>query len=83
MSALSEKIIRGQTAVLEEVIGRDTQGKALWAFVLVRADLLETFRAQLRQGCHLGDCGTLLASGSGLPPAHIRQALLREMGVEG
>jgi hypothetical protein len=80
MNAISAKILREQSVVLEEVTARNSFGP-LWAFVLVRADKLETFRAQLSHGCQLADHGTILAKGSGDAPAGLRQAIMRDLGL--
>jgi len=77
----SEKILAEKTVCVLLVRGEDPEGKAIYAYVGVRADRLQEFMAAQQSGTfYPEDYGIIIEAGHGEPAADVREKMEREYG---
>ncbi len=70
MSNIAQKIIDQKSYVVEFVTSVNTANEAIFAYLLMPADYLPTFRQKLKtESLNLKDHGVILASGMGHTPS--------------
>ena len=77
----AEKIIAEKTVCILLVRGENPDGKPIYAYVAVRADMLEDFMNAQKSGTfYPEDFGVIVASGEGEPDAETRKRMEDEYG---
>ena len=76
-----EKIIAEKTVCMLLVRGESPEGKPIYAYVAVRADMLETFMKAQESGVfHPDEYGVIVEAGEGEPNAEVRKRMEEEYG---
>lgn len=77
----TEQIIAEKTVCMLLIRGENPDGKPIYAYVAVRADMLEEFmKAQEKGIFHPDDYGVIVEAGEGEPSEEIRQRMEEEYG---
>lgn len=77
----SERIMAEKTVCVLLVRGTDPEGGPIYAYVAVRADVLEAFMAaQKNENFYPEDYGVIVESGSGEPNDEVRTRMERDYG---
>ncbi len=77
----SEKILAQKTVCVLLVRGEDPDGKAIYAYVGLRADKIQSFMEAQKKGLfYPEEFGVVVASGHGEPPADVRERMEKDYG---
>ncbi len=79
--SISEQIIAEKTVCILLVRGENPEGAAIYAYVAVRADKLESFMAAQKSGTfYPEDFGVIIEAGEGEPTDDVRRKMETEYG---
>ena len=77
----SERIMAEKTVCVLLVRGTDPEGGLIYAYVAVRADVLEAFmEAQKNENFYPEDYGVIVESGAGEPSDEVKARMERDYG---
>jgi hypothetical protein len=79
--SISEQVIAEKTVCILLVRGENPDGNAIYAYVAVRADKLESFMAAQKTGTfYPEDFGVIIEAGEGEPSQDVRKKMETEYG---